>query len=397
LEGTGLVAMILISVAAGFLRPAFQHRSPTLTRSSLAATCQRNPVDRKRVAMAMTAAKGTTITRTSDHVLVIYADDDEVTSHDEAVKRDDEMKEEEESLQDKDEELLRLRRAAVAAALLKSGAKAKVPAAGGKPTSVGSRRLGSASKARNGASKTSQVVAGLRLVASISSVPKPTTNSTSSKASSPKVQLESTKIQATIDNLLSKQQVPEPIINSDVDVDLFKRPRRMGVLGEPVEAIPHRLLQYPMPGTILVHPTSSLAVGGITKDTITVRVATMADDADVANLRLSVFSDFSLEVRKQFCARSIQALSNRRLRGATSLVASIPAGGKKKDGRTDVVLGSVEASIHEFFGTDLGKRTKEDSILYITEVAVTPSARRCGIGSKLLEVRLNVESQFREG
>ena len=226
-------------------------------------------------------------------------------------------------------------------------------------------------------------------------MPKPSTNSTSSKANSPKVHLESAKIKATVDNLLSKQQVLEPNINSNVD--FFKTPRRMGVLGEPVEAIPHRLLQYPMPGTILVHPTSSLAVGGITRDTITVRVATMADDADVANLRLSVFSDFSLEVRKQFCARSIQALSNRRLRGATSLVASIPAGGKKKDGRTDVVLGSVEASIHEFFGTDLGKMTKEDSILYITEVAVTPSARRCGIGSKLLEVRLNVESQFREG
>jgi GNAT superfamily N-acetyltransferase len=338
----------------------------------------------------MNAAKGTTITRTSDHVLVIYSKDDEVTNHDEAVKRDDETKEEEESLQNKEEELLQLRRAAVAATLLKSGAK--VPAAGGKSTSIGSRRIGSASKARNGASKTSQAVAGLRLVASISSVPKPTTNTTSSKARSPKVQLESAKIHATIDNLLSKQQVPEQNINRNVD--FFNSQKRMGVLGEPIESIPHRLLQCPMPGTILVHPTSSLEVGGISKGAITVRVATVADDTDVANLRLSVFSDFSLEVRKQFCARSIQALSNRRLRGATSLVASIPAGGKKKDGRTDIVLGSVEASVHEFFGTDLGKIMKEDSLLYITEVAVTPTARRCGIGSKLLEVRLNVEWQF---
>ena len=98
-------------------------------------------------------------------------------------------------------------------------------------------------------------------------------------------------------------------------------------------------------------------------DTITMRVATTADDFGVANLRLSVLRDLSPEVQKQFCSRSIQALSNRRLRGATSLVASIPAGGTKKDGRSDMVLWSVELSVHEFFGCELGKKSAEDSIL----------------------------------
>lgn len=50
-----------------------------------------------------------------------------------------------------------------------------------------------------------------------------------------------------------------------------------------------------------------------------------------------------------------------------------------------MVLGSVELSVHEFFGCELGKKSAEDSILYITEVAVNPAARRCGIGLKLLQ------------
>lgn len=54
-------------------------------------------------------------------------------------------------------------------------------------------------------------------------------------------------------------------------------------------------------------------------------------------------------------------------------------------GDTPLVLGSAECSFHEFYGTQLGRRRKQHSILYVTEVAVSPSARRRGIGTKLLK------------
>jgi len=53
--------------------------------------------------------------------------------------------------------------------------------------------------------------------------------------------------------------------------------------------------------------------------------------------------------------------------------------------RPDIILGTAECSFHEFEGTSLGRQRKPDSILYITEVAVSPSARRKGIGQKIME------------
>lgn len=50
-----------------------------------------------------------------------------------------------------------------------------------------------------------------------------------------------------------------------------------------------------------------------------VRVATPMDDFDIANLRLSVFSDFSFDQRGQFCARSCEAIANRRTKGLESM------------------------------------------------------------------------------
>lgn len=55
--------------------------------------------------------------------------------------------------------------------------------------------------------------------------------------------------------------------------------------------------------------------------------------------------------------------------------------------RPELLLGSVECSVHEFQGTKLGRRRVDDSILYITEVAVNPLFRRNGIGTTLLKVR----------
>jgi ribosomal protein S18 acetylase RimI-like enzyme len=135
---------------------------------------------------------------------------------------------------------------------------------------------------------------------------------------------------------------------------------------------------------------------------IVVRTATPSDDIDIANLRLSVFSDFSVELQNQFCARSCEALSSRRRRGAVCVVAtaaSAGAGGERfsstnnlrlpasfeHDNSNQILLGTAECSSHEFFGTRLGQRRRRHSLLYIAEVAVHPAARRRGVGRRLLE------------
>ena len=168
---------------------------------------------------------------------------------------------------------------------------------------------------------------------------------------------------------------------------------QMGVLGaaaaadEATMATSHPLLRKPQPGTLLIQPKKVERSNSImSKESLIVRVATHFYDMDIASLRLSVFSDFSPAMRQQFSSRARQVLSNRRRRGAMCLVATIPAKSRRKDGRTDIVLGSIECSVHEFYGTLLGRRRKENSVLYITEVAVNPLYRRCGIGTKLLEV-----------
>ena len=379
---------VIASVASGFSTKSV---NPVVARKSFVAT-QRSPTSAQVKTVYRTQTKldqrisltgkppAATIVKTCDNDVETFNCDDEYTPSDKNV--DYVQNGHQESTED---DILRLRRAAVATVLLKSKGRAAIL---GKDTSVGARRIGSASKPST--SKTAQLMSAVRKVASATvSNANETNNSTG--ASSP---ASITKIQSTIDSLLSNQLTAKDGEGDNALVSLGI-PRGMGLLGDPVEAATsHRLLQNPMPGTILLLPSSSLMeAGGINFDTITVRVATTADDFDVANLRLSVFSDFSPEVRKQFCSRSIQALSNRRLRGATSLVASIPAGGTKKDRRSDVVpvLGSVELSVHEFFGCELVKKSAEGSILYITEVAVNPAARRCGIGLKLLQVRTNLQ------
>jgi len=119
---------------------------------------------------------------------------------------------------------------------------------------------------------------------------------------------------------------------------------------------------------------------------VSIRLANPHDDVDIASLRLSVFSDFTTDLQNQFCARSCQAIAARRRRGATCFVATAPCRRAVTipGTRSDVILGSAECSNHEFAGTRLGRRRLPHSILYVTEVAVSPSARRRNIGSQLL-------------
>jgi len=139
----------------------------------------------------------------------------------------------------------------------------------------------------------------------------------------------------------------------------------------------------------ILHP-GAVVLGPTYDHQATVKIASPSDDTDVANLRLSVFSEFSSpNMQNQFHVRSCQALQSRRLRGAICLVARVP---RKMESLADwgkdekgPLLGSAECSFHEFFGTRLGRRRPYNSILYVTEVAVATTARRQGIGRKLLE------------
>jgi ribosomal protein S18 acetylase RimI-like enzyme len=147
--------------------------------------------------------------------------------------------------------------------------------------------------------------------------------------------------------------------------------------------------------------STSSTLSSSTNEDVCVRVATHADDVNVANLRLSVFSDFCSQQQSQFCARSCMVIANRRNRGAVCVVATDIKDDKDKDNDSSstntVVLGSAEVSHHEFVGTRLAQHRLEQSILYVTEVAVNPAARRRGIGYKLLQALEDIAKQRGDG
>ena len=185
----------------------------------------------------------------------------------------------------------------------------------------------------------------------------------------------------------------------------------------------HNYISYwqpPQSGSILLHPqtndenavvanaaTSSSSdaeyFAGV-RDQIAVRVATPWDDIDIANLRLSVFSEMAPDLQAKFCQKSCEVLDHRRNKGATCLVAAIDSNRRDsivarnvyQDGADyDLIkprestssqwfMGSVEVSVHEFYGTELGKRRPAGTILYVTEVAVLPEARRTGAATRLM-------------
>ena len=239
-------------------------------------------------------------------------------------------------------------------------------------TSVGDRRFGSASKALSGAGSFSQLTEAVKR-ASIANTSKP--NKEKAVHSGSSLSRSISEIQATVESMMHTS---------------------MGLFGEaePVKGPatffdrPH----VPLPGTVLLCAERSNKVWKAA-ERISVRVATMADDLDIANLRLSVFSDFSPDMRRAFCAKSCQVLATRRNRGATCIAATVPRYGSIMMPRPDIILGTAECSFHEFEGTALGRRRLMDAILYITEVAVSPTARRKGIGQKLMEVSAECRSR----
>lgn len=234
-----------------------------------------------------------------------------------------------------------------------------------KDTSVRGRRGGSATTAREGQRVTATIVDAVRRTAR-GTAAAAELNKKHHGEQSPATLVTNSVIKTAIEDLLR-------INNKKFAEDSCKKE-----LAASFSAYDYGQNQEPSalaPGAVLLEPSRL--------DMTTIRIATPDDDAAIASLRLSVFSDFSPEMQNQFHERSCQALHSRRLRGAVCLVARAP---HKNPELSEVgrLLGSAECSFHEFFGTKLGMRRPFNSILYVTEVAVSPAARRCGIATKLL-------------
>lgn len=265
------------------------------------------------------------------------------------------------------EKQARLDSVSKAAALLgnrKSRVKQNTAAKG---TSVGTRRMGAASKARKGAGAMTRLTDAVRR-----------------GVGSSKVQNNEEDDDITFSSKLTQSAIQ----NAVGEILHASQPSNFGVLAEASAPFLDlaKIQNTPPPGTILFDcPKNSR--GWKASDRVSVRVATQSDDLDIANLRLSVFSNFSADMRQSFCSRSCHVLNMRRNQGATCIVATVPRYGSILSDKKEIILGTAECSIHEFFGTRLGSKRQQNSILYITEVAVSPTARRKGIGAKIMQVR----------
>ena len=196
-------------------------------------------------------------------------------------------------------------------------------------------------------------------------------------------------------------------IESTVD-DLLTSTRSMGIFDESSTMFSSR--QEEESSTFESKPKGNTVLARSAVGT-SVRVATSVDALDIANLRLSVFSNFNPEMLQLFCDRSCQLLSSRRQRGATCIVATTTKANKNYgsgnsnaeqqqttsvevdvDGGNDTnkkpehnIVGTAEISFHEFSRTLLGYSRPKDSVLYVTEVAVDLDQRRKGIARLMME------------
>jgi hypothetical protein len=152
------------------------------------------------------------------------------------------------------------------------------------------------------------------------------------------------------------------------------------------------------------------------RDNLTVRVATTADDSAIASIRQIVFwhdpnnSLTKTEHSSFYHQRCCEMLEMRRRKeGAICLAAVLPATilssshislemafefdrhcTVNRYNEKEWIIGTVECSIHEFYGTQLGQCYGPSKLLYLTEVAVLPSARRSGTGMMLLQVNIYI-------
>ncbi|KAG7361097.1 N-terminal acetyltransferase [Nitzschia inconspicua] len=265
-----------------------------------------------------------------------------------------------------------------------------------KTTSVGARRIGSATKAREGRRSMNTLVDAVRTGTSSSekntsgklksnNEPRKVDPSANLALGAPK-NAATERLQSTVSlrspGTTAESFISRAMIESTVHELWNASEPSIGLLGEAIYT--PRVAPRPKPGTILVksrRTLSSFADFSATSD-LDVRVATPNDDLDIAQLRLSIFSDFTPQTQKMFCDRSCHLLSSRRQRGAVCIVATNQ---NRLPGEQIKIIGTAEISFHEFIGTRLGRARPKDSILYLTEVAVNTKHRRKGIASLMME------------
>lgn len=265
-----------------------------------------------------------------------------------------------------------------------------------KNTSVGARREGSATRVRNSGN-------GLRSTL-LSSIKSSAIAAAAVAAKNKSLSVQDEKSEDSNRNALSvKRSTIESVIDSELsNLGLLGSRTPNKTLSDPEGNVSGDVVSHhdvstlkPSPGSVLIESagrTISMQLKDRIRDHTLVRVATKNDDLEIAKLRLSVFSDFSPEISHQFRTKSCEALRNRRLKGATCLIASVnyrEAGLQfdldEESCPYNWIVGSAECSFHEFAGTQLGLRRPAGSIIYVTEVAVAPKARRTGTGTKLLK------------
>ena len=413
--------------------------------------------------MTVRPGPGVTITRTSDNVVVASAATDDDTESPQASQAEASEGDESSTNEGEEDSKSEATRAAAAAALLRRRAlkDGNRPAksntkVGRTQTSVGTLKTGSARRA--GGTVAGKLLGTVRTAAAAAAAARQKKqqqkdDGSSSDGKGAKMSMTNnakanTKslIESTVSDLMKREE----------DRRKASQPSSFGLFGEPLnpsyssypqsqplvqpqpqpnldeqyaqERAFHNYISYwqpPQSGSILLHPqtgnnddnensmaganaaapSSDAEYFAEVRDQISVRVATPWDDIDIANLRLSVFSEMAPELRAKFCQKSCEVLDHRRNKGATCLVAaidsnmrdSIVARNVYQDGADydDLVkprestssqwfMGSVEVSVHEFYGTELGKRRPAGTILYITEVAVLPEARRTGAATRLM-------------
>lgn len=206
------------------------------------------------------------------------------------------------------------------------------------------------------------------------------------------------EVRGAIDNMIQGQNDG---ISKGMTAGDFPPYVGMGLLGEDNKAALAHIPSKPASGTVLISPQNFVEgrEGNNEMDQyLSIRVSENSDDVKLADLRAKVFAkDFGVPTQ-MFSQRSCEMIGFRRKRGAVSLVASLPLkmqnssmykGSQELSRRQrnkERVVGCVELSVHEFYGTSLGYSRPAAKLLYVTEVAVSPNARRCGIGMRLLEV-----------
>ena len=277
---------------------------------------------------------------------------------------------------------------AVTASLLRKGITGNQSRSGSvsanRVTSVGARRTGSATKARNRRGSIAGKIMGCVTSAAIATSKGRSEVSRNLQSDSGKKSVATPKktvITSAIDSLVQKQ----------IDKKQGETLKRSTLADHSLHKSPHSRPPVPIPEEVSTLASARLS-STLSSDMNaiqyrSVRVARPSDDKDIADLRVSVFSEFSPELKREFCRRSCEVLNNRRLKGATCLVAC--DGQMKKlnyiKEKDICIAGSVECSTHEFSGTELGRQRPGGTVLYITEVAVSPSSRRSGVGSLLMK------------